>query len=81
MLIYFIIYKLNLKHDFKCLFIIIISIINYLLYDDINKRFSLFSGCSSVVPGSDYAYNPAYTQYGGAYGSYGYGTGSGLISN
>ncbi|XP_032579762.1 paired box protein Pax-8 isoform X8 [Drosophila sechellia] len=40
-----------------------------------------YTGCSSVVPGSDYAYNPAYTQYGGAYGSYGYGTGSGLISN
>nr|NP_001162834.1 shaven, isoform I [Drosophila melanogaster]ACZ95103.1 shaven, isoform I [Drosophila melanogaster] len=38
-------------------------------------------GCSSVVPGSDYAYNPAYTQYGGAYGSYGYGTGSGLINS
>ncbi|XP_033168322.1 paired box protein Pax-2-A isoform X2 [Drosophila mauritiana] len=39
------------------------------------------AGCSSVVPGSDYAYNPAYTQYGGAYGSYGYGTGSGLINS
>ncbi|KRK05000.1 paired box protein Pax-5 isoform X9 [Drosophila yakuba] len=38
-------------------------------------------GCSSVGPGSDYAYNPAYTQYGGAYGSYGYGTGSGLINS
>ncbi|KQS21449.1 uncharacterized protein Dere_GG16406, isoform C [Drosophila erecta] len=38
-------------------------------------------GCNSVGPGSDYAYNPAYTQYGGAYGSYGYGTGSGLINS
>ncbi|XP_026839276.1 putative uncharacterized protein DDB_G0277255 isoform X1 [Drosophila erecta] len=39
------------------------------------------AGCNSVGPGSDYAYNPAYTQYGGAYGSYGYGTGSGLINS
>ncbi|XP_037722120.1 paired box protein Pax-5 isoform X6 [Drosophila subpulchrella] len=38
-------------------------------------------GCSSVVPSTDYAYNPAYTQYGGAYGSYGYGAGGGLINS
>ncbi|XP_016944231.2 paired box protein Pax-6 isoform X3 [Drosophila suzukii] len=39
------------------------------------------AGCSSVVPSTDYAYNPAYTQYGGAYGSYGYGAGGGLINS
>ncbi|XP_041564539.1 paired box protein Pax-5 isoform X4 [Drosophila elegans] len=38
-------------------------------------------GCSSVVPSTDYAYNPAYTQYGGAYGSYGYGASGGLINS
>ncbi|XP_017015442.2 paired box protein Pax-5 isoform X5 [Drosophila takahashii] len=39
-------------------------------------------GCSSVVPSTDYAYNPAYTQYGGAYGSYApYGAGGGLINS
>ncbi|XP_043069351.1 paired box protein Pax-2a isoform X7 [Drosophila bipectinata] len=38
-------------------------------------------GCTSVVPSSDYAYNPAYTQYGGAYGSYGYGASGGLINS
>ncbi|XP_068154251.1 paired box protein Pax-2a isoform X3 [Drosophila tropicalis] len=37
--------------------------------------------CSSVVPSTDYAYNPAYTQYGGAYGSYGYGTSGSLINS
>ncbi|XP_016967418.1 paired box protein Pax-2 isoform X5 [Drosophila biarmipes] len=40
-----------------------------------------YTGCSSVVPSTDYAYNPAYTQYGGAYGSYGYGAGGGLINS
>ncbi|KAH8318004.1 hypothetical protein KR074_001883, partial [Drosophila pseudoananassae] len=39
------------------------------------------SRCTSVVPSSDYAYNPAYTQYGGAYGSYGYGASGGLINS
>ncbi|XP_016991130.1 putative uncharacterized protein DDB_G0277255 isoform X2 [Drosophila rhopaloa] len=44
--------------------------------------FSHYSaGCSSVVPSTDYAYNPAYTQYGGAYGSYSYGAGGGLINS
>ncbi|XP_017062794.1 paired box protein Pax-2-B isoform X3 [Drosophila eugracilis] len=38
-------------------------------------------GCSSVVPTTDYAYNPPYTQYGGPYGSYGYGTSGGLINS
>ncbi|KAH8272508.1 hypothetical protein KR044_012220, partial [Drosophila immigrans] len=37
--------------------------------------------CGPVVPSSDYTYNPAYTQYGGAYGSYSYGTSSGLINS
>ncbi|KAI8034085.1 hypothetical protein M5D96_013119 [Drosophila gunungcola] len=40
-----------------------------------------YTGCSSVVPSTDYAYNPAYTQYGGAYGSYGYGASGGLINS
>lgn len=39
-----------------------------------------FAGNGSVVPGSDYAYSPAYSQYGGAYGSYGYCATSGLLS-
>ncbi|ALC48142.1 sv [Drosophila busckii] len=37
--------------------------------------------CGSVVPTTDYAYTPAYTQYGSAYGSYSYGTSSGLINS
>ncbi|XP_060661201.1 paired box protein Pax-6 isoform X8 [Drosophila nasuta] len=37
--------------------------------------------CGPVVPSTDYTYNPAYTQYGGAYGSYSYGTSSGLINS
>ncbi|KAH8376042.1 hypothetical protein KR093_010960 [Drosophila rubida] len=37
--------------------------------------------CGPVVPSSDYTYNPAYTQYGGAYGSYSYGAGNGLINS
>ncbi|XP_043071837.1 paired box protein Pax-2a isoform X2 [Drosophila grimshawi] len=37
--------------------------------------------CGSVVPSADYAYSPAYTQYGGAYGSYSYGTSSGIINS
>jgi len=51
-----------------------------LLQGQLFNIFSSISGCSSVVPSTDYAYNPAYTQYGGAYGSYGYGAGGGLIS-
>ncbi|XP_033237165.1 paired box protein Pax-2a isoform X5 [Drosophila pseudoobscura] len=38
-------------------------------------------GCSSVVPGTEYAYSSAYTQYGGAYGSYGYGASGGLVNS
>ncbi|XP_022217288.1 paired box protein Pax-2a isoform X3 [Drosophila obscura] len=40
-----------------------------------------YAGCSSVVPGSEYAYSSAYTQYGGAYGSYGYGASGGLVNS
>ncbi|ACY70474.1 hypothetical protein DVIR88_6g0011 [Drosophila virilis] len=44
--------------------------------------FSHYSAaCGSVVPSADYAYSPAYTQYGGTYGSYSYGTSSGLINS
>ncbi|XP_017853582.1 GATA zinc finger domain-containing protein 14 isoform X1 [Drosophila busckii] len=44
--------------------------------------FSHYSAaCGSVVPTTDYAYTPAYTQYGSAYGSYSYGTSSGLINS
>lgn len=41
----------------------------------------VFTG-STVVPGSDYAYSTAYSQYGAAYGTaYGYGSASsGLLS-
>ncbi|XP_034139353.1 paired box protein Pax-2 isoform X7 [Drosophila guanche] len=38
-------------------------------------------GCSSVVPGTEYAYSSAYSQYGGAYGSYGYGASGGLVNS
>ncbi|XP_011194248.1 paired box protein Pax-5 [Zeugodacus cucurbitae] len=37
--------------------------------------------CGSVVPTTDYTYNPAYSQYGSAYGSYGYTTGTGLLNS
>ncbi|XP_017155769.1 paired box protein Pax-2 isoform X3 [Drosophila miranda] len=40
-----------------------------------------YAGCSSVVPGTEYAYSSAYTQYGGAYGSYGYGASGGLVNS
>ncbi|XP_030246209.1 myb-like protein I [Drosophila navojoa] len=44
--------------------------------------FSHYSAaCGSVVPSADYAYSPAYTQYGGTYGSYSYGASSGLINS
>ncbi|XP_044573740.1 paired box protein Pax-8 isoform X4 [Drosophila ananassae] len=60
-----------------------------ILYDNVSQaQGSLYTqaigqslGCSSVVSSSDYTYNPAYTQYGGAYGSYGYGTSGGLINS
>ncbi|XP_034139348.1 probable serine/threonine-protein kinase DDB_G0282963 isoform X2 [Drosophila guanche] len=39
------------------------------------------TGCSSVVPGTEYAYSSAYSQYGGAYGSYGYGASGGLVNS
>ncbi|XP_034670371.1 paired box protein Pax-2 isoform X5 [Drosophila subobscura] len=38
-------------------------------------------GCSSVVPGTEYAYSSAYSQYGGAYGSYGYSASGGLVNS
>lgn len=42
----------------------------------------VFTGGGTVVPGSDYAYSSAYSQYGAAaYGTYGYGgASSGLLS-
>lgn len=39
--------------------------------------FAIFLGGGTVVPGTDYAYSPAYTQYGSAYGSYGYSAAAG----
>lgn len=42
-----------------------------------NFSIALFSGGGTVVPGTDYAYSPAYTQYGSAYGSYGYSPAAG----
>lgn len=40
-----------------------------------------FTAGTAVVPGTDYAYSTAYSQYGAAYGTYGYGTtSSGLLS-
>ncbi|XP_037051195.1 paired box protein Pax-5 isoform X8 [Bradysia coprophila] len=38
-------------------------------------------GGGTVVPGTDYAYSPAYTQYGSAYGSYGYSAAAGGLLN
>lgn len=44
--------------------------------------FSHYStGGGSVVSASDYAYSPAYPQYGSAYGSYGYSTAAGGLLN
>ncbi|BFG06649.1 paired box protein Pax-2 [Drosophila madeirensis] len=40
-----------------------------------------YAGCSSVVPGTEYAYSSAYSQYGGAYGSYGYSASGGLVNS
>lgn len=34
-------------------------------------------GGSSVVPGTEYAYSPAYPQYGNAYSPYGYSSSAG----
>ncbi|XP_037925394.1 paired box protein Pax-2-A isoform X2 [Hermetia illucens] len=51
-------------------------------YSSMLPSFSHYSaGNGSVVPGSDYAYSPAYSQYGGAYGSYGYCATSGLLNS
>lgn len=49
-------------------------IVSYILFN--------FTGTGAVVPGTDYAYSSAYSQYGAAaYGTYGYGgTSSGLLS-
>ncbi|XP_054745660.1 uncharacterized protein LOC129250039 isoform X1 [Anastrepha obliqua] len=41
----------------------------------------MYVACGSVVPTTDYAYNPAYSQYGSAYGSYGYTAGTGLLNS
>lgn len=41
---------------------------------------SSLTACGSVVSSTDYTYNPAYSQYGSAYGSYGYTAGTGLLS-
>ncbi|XP_017482389.1 PREDICTED: paired box protein Pax-2a [Rhagoletis zephyria] len=39
------------------------------------------AACGSVVPTTDYTYNAAYSQYGSAYGSYGYTAGTGLLNS
>ncbi|XP_012157074.1 uncharacterized protein LOC101453319 [Ceratitis capitata] len=39
------------------------------------------AACGSVVSSTDYTYNPAYSQYGSAYGSYGYTAGTGLLNS
>ncbi|XP_055922250.1 probable serine/threonine-protein kinase DDB_G0282963 isoform X2 [Eupeodes corollae] len=50
-------------------------------YSSMLPSFSHYStGCGSVVPTTDYAYSPAYPQYGSAYGSYGYSTSGGLLN-
>ncbi|XP_055858242.1 putative uncharacterized protein DDB_G0286901 isoform X2 [Episyrphus balteatus] len=50
-------------------------------YSSMLPSFSHYStGCGSVVPTTDYAYSPAYPQYGSAYGSYGYSTTGGLLN-
>ncbi|XP_050339251.1 uncharacterized membrane protein DDB_G0293934 isoform X4 [Bactrocera neohumeralis] len=50
-------------------------------YSTILPSFNHYSAaaCGSVVPTTEYTYNPAYSQYGSAYGSYGYTAGTGLL--
>ncbi|XP_055314430.1 paired box protein Pax-5 isoform X6 [Sitodiplosis mosellana] len=40
-----------------------------------------FQGGSTVVPGTEYAYSPAYPQYGNAYSPYGYSSSAGGLLN
>ncbi|KAJ3629235.1 hypothetical protein MTP99_013640 [Tenebrio molitor] len=40
-----------------------------------------YSTGTAVVPGTDYAYSTAYSQYGSAYGTYGYGSASSGLLN
>ncbi|XP_017783393.1 PREDICTED: paired box protein Pax-2 isoform X2 [Nicrophorus vespilloides] len=49
-------------------------------YSTMLPSFGYTSG-STVVPGSDYAYSTAYSQYGAAYGTYGYGSASSGLLN
>ncbi|XP_050339249.1 uncharacterized protein LOC126765670 isoform X3 [Bactrocera neohumeralis] len=52
-------------------------------YSTILPSFNHYSAaaCGSVVPTTEYTYNPAYSQYGSAYGSYGYTAGTGLLNS
>ncbi|XP_037051189.1 paired box protein Pax-5 isoform X3 [Bradysia coprophila] len=51
-------------------------------YSSMLPSFSHYAtGGGTVVPGTDYAYSPAYTQYGSAYGSYGYSAAAGGLLN
>ncbi|XP_049819105.1 uncharacterized protein LOC109600805 isoform X3 [Aethina tumida] len=51
-------------------------------YSTMLPSFGYSTAGTTVVPGTDYAYSTAYSQYGAAYGTYGYGTAasSGLLS-
>ncbi|KAH1003485.1 hypothetical protein HUJ04_003405, partial [Dendroctonus ponderosae] len=49
-------------------------------YSTMLPSFTGYSG-TTVVPGTDYAYSTAYSQYGAAYGTYGYGSASSGLLN
>ncbi|KAK9752922.1 Paired box domain [Popillia japonica] len=50
-------------------------------YSTMLPSFGYSTAGSTVVPGSDYAYSTAYSQYGAAYGTYGYGSASSGLLN
>ncbi|XP_025831462.1 paired box protein Pax-2a isoform X2 [Agrilus planipennis] len=50
-------------------------------YSTMLPNFGYSTGATTVVPGSDYAYSTAYSQYGATYGNYGYGSASSGLLN
>ncbi|XP_050312074.1 paired box protein Pax-5 isoform X3 [Anthonomus grandis grandis] len=50
-------------------------------YSTMLPSFAGYSAGTTVVPGTDYAYSTAYSQYGAAYGTYGYGSASSGLLN
>ncbi|XP_066256023.1 paired box protein Pax-2a-like isoform X1 [Euwallacea similis] len=50
-------------------------------YSAMLPSFAGYSAGTAVVPGTDYAYSTAYSQYGATYGTYGYGSASSGLLN